>query len=281
MKKLKVEIDGKSGFCFGVTSAIKKAEEVLSEGKDLYCLGEIVHNEEENERLRELGLKTIEKPDFESLKDKTVMFRAHGEPPISYETAEKNNLEIVDASCPIILKFHKRIKSNYTPEDNVYIFGKHNHPEIIALNGQIGNNATIFEDISELDIEKLPRKIVLYSQTTKSIERYFESVDILEKAGIEVQVNDTICRQVSKRQPNLIEFASKFDVIIFVAGKNSSNGKVLYNVCKKQNVNTYFISNPDELNSDWFKENNSVGICGATSTPLWIMEKTKSTLLDL
>ncbi len=279
MLNLKVEIDNKSGFCFGVTSAISKAEEMLRAGKDLYCLGDIVHNEVENERLRNLGLKTINTEEFNKLDNETVLFRAHGEPPISYQTAKNNNIEVIDASCPIILKFHKKIKTNYHQYDNVYIFGKHNHPEIIGLNGQIGNSAVIFQDISELKIEEMPKKIVLYSQTTKSLEKYFEAVEQFENAGIEVEVNDTICRQVSRRQPNLIQFSQKFDKILFVAGKNSSNGKVLYDVCREHNSNTIFISNPDEITIDLFQKDESVGICGATSTPLWIMEKAEKILL--
>lgn len=275
---LKIELDEKSGFCFGVIGAINKAEAELDRSTELYCLGEIVHNDEEIKRLEQKGLITIDRSRFNELKNKIIMFRAHGEPPASYKQANDNNNKIIDASCPIILRMHKQISESYNNNENIYIYGKPNHPEVIGLNGQIDNKAFIFDNITELKIDSIPVNITLFSQTTMSLGEFRKIVSFLESSGIKVKVKDTICRQVSNREPYLKEFSSRFDKIIFVAGRDSSNGKVLFNVCKSQNPNSYFISNTKEINKDWFSAEEKVGICGATSTPMWLMKAVEDTL---
>jgi 4-hydroxy-3-methylbut-2-enyl diphosphate reductase len=208
-----------------------------------------------------------------------VLIRAHGEPPSTYELAINNNLTLIDASCPVVLKLQNRIKNSYDKDETIYIYGKHGHAEVIGLLGQTSNKAIVFQDISELDIPSLPRSITLYSQTTKSTDKFYEINKILRDNGITINTNDTICRQVSNRDKELRDFSSKFDHIVFVSGTKSSNGKVLFNVCKEKNPNTYFISNPDEVDPSWFKENESIGICGATSTPMWLMEQVKERIV--
>jgi len=275
---LKIKIDINSGFCFGVTNAINKAENILQQKHELYCLGELVHNKEELRRLEQKRLKIIKYGDLTNLKNKRVLFRAHGEPPESYKLAEKNNNTIIDASCPTILKIQKQIKDSYNNKENIYIFGKHNHPEIIGLTGQVNNNAIVFEDINELKINKLPRKLTLFSQTTKDINSFFEIVDILKQNGIDVKVQNTICKQVYKRQEELNDFAKGHNKIIFIADKSSSNGKVLFDECKNINPETYFVSSVMQIKKEWFNKNESVGICGATSTPMWLMKNAKKYL---
>lgn len=275
---LKIKIDINSGFCFGVTNAINKAENILQQKHELYCLGELVHNKEELRRLEQKRLKIIKYGDLTNLKNKRVLFRAHGEPPESYKLAKKNNNTIIDASCPTILKIQKQIKDSYNNKENIYIFGKHNHPEIIGLTGQVNNNAIVFEDINELKINKLPRKLTLFSQTTKDINSFFEIVDILKQNGIDVKVQNTICKQVYKRQEELNDFAKRHNKIIFIADKSSSNGKVLFDECKNINPETYFVSSVMQIKKEWFNKNESVGICGATSTPMWLMKNAKKYL---
>lgn len=275
---LKVEIDSNSGFCFGVVYAIEMAEEILDEQGYLYCLGDIVHNDEEVKRLENKGLKIIDHAILKNLTDEKVLIRAHGEPPSTYELALKNNLELIDASCPVVLKLQNRIRKSYEKENQIYIYGKHGHAEVMGLLGQTSNNAVVFQDISELDIDKLPKNLTLYSQTTKSVDKFNEISQTLRDSGIEVDSNDTICRQVSNRDEELRDFAGNYDTIIFVSGTKSSNGKVLYQVCKNRNPETYFVSNVDDLDPTWFKENQTVGICGATSTPMWLMEEIKQRL---
>lgn len=277
---LTTEIDQKSGFCFGVISAIDKAEKTLDSNINLFCLGEIVHNDEEIKRLEQKGLTIITKEELKTINNKTILFRAHGEPPSSYELAQHNNNLIVDASCPIILKLQKIVKQSYDNNENIYIFGKRNHPEIIAINGQIENKAFVFENLEELELNRIPKKITLYSQTTQSLEKFRIIVQTLLKAGIDVDVKDTICRQVSNREPNLIKFCKRFNKIIFIAGTNSSNGKVLYNICKKINDNTHYVSSPDQIKKEWFNKNDKVGICGGTSTPMWLMKKAEEKILS-
>lgn len=279
MKGLKVHIDDHSGFCFGVVYAIEMAEEILDEQGYLYCLGDIVHNDEEVNRLTRKGLKIIDHGDLHGLKDEKVLIRAHGEPPSTYELAIKNNLTLIDASCPVVLKLQNRIKNSFDKDENIYIYGKHGHAEVIGLLGQTNNKAVVFQDISELDLPNLPKNLTLYSQTTKSADNFYEINRILQENGISVNSNDTICRQVSNRDKELRDFADKFDKIIFVSGTKSSNGKVLYNVCKEKNPQTYFVSNPDQIEESWFEHGNSVGICGATSTPMWLMEHVKERIL--
>lgn len=279
MLNLRVHIDQHSGFCFGVVYAIEMAEEILDNEGYLYCLGDIVHNDEEVKRLTKKGLIIINHDDLKKLKGENVLIRAHGEPPSTYELAINNNLTLIDASCPVVLKLQNRIKNSYDKDETIYIYGKHGHAEVIGLLGQTGNKAIVFQDISELDIPSLPRSITLYSQTTKSTDKFYEINQILRDNGITINTNDTICRQVSNRDKELRDFSSKFDHIVFVSGTKSSNGKVLFNVCKDKNPNTYFVSNPDEVNASWFKANESIGICGATSTPMWLMEQVKERIV--
>jgi 4-hydroxy-3-methylbut-2-enyl diphosphate reductase len=275
MMNLKVHIDQHSGFCFGVVYAIEMAEEILEEQGYLYCLGDIVHNDEEVNRLTSKGLKIIDHNELKNLQNEKVLIRAHGEPPSTYELAINNNLTLIDASCPVVLKLQNRIKNSFDKDETIYIYGKHGHAEVIGLLGQTNNKAVVFQDIKELDLPSLPKNLTLYSQTTKSTDKFYEINDVLKENGIAVNTNDTICRQVSNRDKELREFADKFDKIIFVSGTKSSNGKVLYNVCKEKNPHTFFVSNPSQVLKEWFGPNESVGICGATSTPMWLMEQVK------
>ncbi|MEY3677955.1 MAG: hypothetical protein RI924_96 [Bacteroidota bacterium] len=276
--QLKVSIDGDSGFCFGVVYAIDMAEEILADQGYLYCLGDIVHNDEEVERLKAKGLKIIEHDDLKSLKNEKVLIRAHGEAPETYRTALENNITLIDASCPVVLKLQNRIKNSYDDQEKILIFGKHGHAEVIGLQGQTNNNALVFQDLAELDEVELPQSFTLYSQTTKSTDKFYHIKDELISRGYEVKAHDTICRQVSNRDKELPEFVKNFDKIIFVSGKKSSNGKVLYEVCRKHNPNTYFVSSSDELSKAMFNAGDKVGICGATSTPMWLMEEVKQVI---
>ncbi len=278
---LTVHIDKNSGFCFGVVEAINKAEKELEKGSELYCLGDIVHNDEEINRLTKKGIKIVDKKTFRTIKDKTVLFRAHGEPPETYKLADSNNIKIIDASCPIIKKLQQRIQRSYENNENIMIYGKPNHPEVIALNGHIGNSAIIVQNIDGLDLEKIPGKVTLYSQTTQSLDGFYDLVDLLKKAGKNVKVKDTVCRRVSNRRSQLEKFCTNYDKIVFVAGKRSSNGRVLFEVCKKVNPDVFFISNRGEIKQRWFKPDDSVGVTGATSTPKWLMEDIKRFLEQL
>ncbi|NII85170.1 MULTISPECIES: 4-hydroxy-3-methylbut-2-enyl diphosphate reductase [unclassified Pedobacter] len=275
---LQVNIDKSSGFCFGVVYAIEMAEDILDNEGYLYCLGDIVHNDEEVERLTNRGLKIIDHEVLKNLRDEKVLIRAHGEAPSTYQLALENNLTLIDASCPVVLKLQNRIKNSHDDDEQVLIFGKHGHAEVIGLQGQTDGKAIVFQDLAELDNVELPARFTLYSQTTKSTDKFYHIKDELLSRGYEVKANDTICRQVSNRYEELEDFVSHYDKIVFVSGKKSSNGKVLYDVCKKHNDNSYFISNVEELDQTWFNENDKVGICGATSTPMWLMEKVKTAL---
>jgi 4-hydroxy-3-methylbut-2-en-1-yl diphosphate reductase len=275
MMNLSVTIDPKSGFCFGVVYAIDMAEEILEEEGQLYCLGDIVHNDEEVERLKKKGLTIIHQDDLKNIKDAKVLIRAHGEAPDTYRTALENNIQLIDASCPVVLKLQNRVKLSYDKGENIIIYGKHGHAEVIGLKGQTDEKALVFQSIEELESLDLPQKITLYSQTTKSTDNFYKIKESLIEKGYEVQANDTICRQVSNRDEELRSFATAYDKIVFVSGKKSSNGKVLYEVCKRQNPNTVFISSAEEIVPELFEKNNTVGICGATSTPMWLMEKVK------
>ena len=282
MLNLQVSIDNNSGFCFGVVYAIQMAEDYLDEYGKLYCLGDIVHNDEEVERLKKKGLVTISHEDLPNLKHERVLIRAHGEPPETYKTALENDIELIDASCPVVLKLQHRVREAYNEvEAPIYIYGKHGHAEVKGLVGQTSGDAVVFQDISELDNKELPSKIALFSQTTKDTHKLYEIRDKLNARGVEVDFNDTICRQVSSRDIQLRDYVKNFDRIIFVSGTKSSNGKVLYGVCKENNPNSYFISSPSEINSEWFNSGDKVGICGATSTPLWLMEDVKAALEKL
>ncbi|WP_419700096.1 4-hydroxy-3-methylbut-2-enyl diphosphate reductase [Mucilaginibacter sp. NFX135] len=276
--QLKVTIDQDSGFCFGVVYAIDMAEEILAEDGYLYCLGDIVHNDEEVERLKALGLRIIEHSELANLRNEKVLIRAHGEAPDTYRIALENNITLIDASCPVVLKLQNRIKTSYDANEKILIFGKHGHAEVIGLEGQTNNEAIVFQDIAELDNVELPENITLYTQTTKSMEKFYGIKDELISRGYNLKANDTICRQVSNRDKDLPKFASKFDKIVFVSGRKSSNGKVLFEVCRKHNPNTYFISSASELDKTTFSPNDTIGIAGATSTPMWLMQDVKAAL---
>lgn len=276
-----VEIDNNSGFCFGVVYAIHMAEEILDETGHLYCLGDIVHNDEEVERLKKKGLKIIDHETLKTLHHERVLIRAHGEPPETYKLALDNDIELVDASCPVVLKLQNRVREAHNDEEKIIIYGKHGHAEVDGLKGQTNGEAIVIEKFEELDLHELPKKVQLFSQTTKSTKNLYALKGILENKGIEVDFNDTLCRQVSNRDGELRKFATRFDKIIFVAGKKSSNGKVLYDVCKDVNPNTFFVSSKNELQKEWFAEGDKVGICGATSTPQWQMEDVKEAILEL
>lgn len=277
-KNLQVTIDKDSGFCFGVVYAIDMAEEILDRDGYLYCLGDIVHNDEEVARLKAKGLRIISHDELQGLKNEKVLIRAHGEAPETYRTALENSITLIDASCPVVLKLQNRIKTSHDENEKILIFGKHGHAEVIGLQGQTNNEALVFQDIDELDGADLPAQFTLYSQTTKSVDRFYAIKEELINRGYEVKANDTICRQVSNRYEDLGTFAAQFEKVIFVSGKKSSNGKVLFDVCKKVNPNTYFISGPEELDARTFADNETIGICGATSTPMWLMRKVKETL---
>jgi 4-hydroxy-3-methylbut-2-enyl diphosphate reductase len=277
---LSVDIDRASGFCFGVVYAIDMAEDILNTEEYLYCLGDIVHNDEEVSRLTDKGLRIIDHDQLQTLRNEKVLIRAHGEAPSTYQLALENNLTLIDASCPVVLKLQNRIKNSHDDEEQILIFGKHGHAEVIGLQGQTDGKAIVFQDLAELDAVALPAKFTLYSQTTKSTDKFYHIKDELINRGYEVKANDTICRQVSNRYGDLEKFVVNYDKILFVSGKKSSNGKVLYDVCKKYNDNSYFISNIEEIDMNWFAANDKVGICGATSTPMWLMEQVKVFLLN-
>lgn len=277
---LTVSIDKASGFCFGVVYAIDMAEDILDQEPYLYCLGDIVHNDEEVKRLTARGLRIIDHDQLSLLRNEKVLIRAHGEAPSTYELALHNGLTLIDASCPVVLKLQNRIKTSYDENEQILIFGKHGHAEVIGLQGQTNGNAIVFQDISELDDMALPSKFTLYSQTTKSTDKFYAIKDELLRRGYDVNANDTICRQVSNRYSDLEKFVQYYDKVIFVSGKKSSNGKVLFDVCKKFNPHSYFISNVEDLDLSWFEPNDKVGICGATSTPMWLMEQVKEKLQE-
>ncbi|MGK9127532.1 4-hydroxy-3-methylbut-2-enyl diphosphate reductase [Olivibacter sp. SA151] len=276
--QLRVSIDKDSGFCFGVVYAIDMAEEILEEEGYLYCLGDIVHNDEEVSRLKAKGLRIISHEDLPKLRNEKVLIRAHGESPETYKIALENNITLIDASCPVVLKLQNRIKTSYDDKERILIFGKHGHAEVIGLQGQTNNEAIVFQDLEELDALELPGKFTLYSQTTKSTDKFYQIKDELLKRGYEVKANDTICRQVSNRYEDLAKFAKQFNRIVFVSGRKSSNGKVLYDVCLRNNPKSIFISDPAELDASMFGPNETIGVCGATSTPMWLMQKVKEQL---
>ncbi|MBC6988596.1 4-hydroxy-3-methylbut-2-enyl diphosphate reductase [Hymenobacter sp. BT491] len=278
---LSVRIDPNSGFCFGVIYAIQMAEDILAEEAYLYCLGDIVHNDEEVERLEKRGLRIIDYETFAQLRNEKVLIRAHGEPPSTYQMALQNNLTLIDASCPVVLKLQNRIKTSYDKREQIFIYGKHGHAEVRGLLGQTSGDAVVFENIDELLRHELPANITLYSQTTKSTDSFYRIKGELEQRGYAVNANDTICRQVSNRDKDLRKFAAQYGQIVFVSGTKSSNGKVLYQVCKDTNPRTHFISKVEEIQAGWFQPGDSVGICGATSTPMWLMEDVRDALLSL
>ena len=280
--KLKIEIDEGSGFCFGVTTAIKKAEEELANGEVLYCLGDIVHNGMEVQRLEDKGLITIDHDQLRKLHNVKVLLRAHGEPPATYELARQKNIEIIDATCPVVLALQRRIKKQYegvgqkNGNAQIVIFGKNGHAEVLGLVGQTQGNAIVIENLEDVKDLDFNRDIYLYSQTTKNLDEFHCIISYIQQHISKTAVFrsfDTICRQVANRMPNIAAFAKRHDVVIFVAGKKSSNGRVLYNECLRVNKRSHQVEGPEEINMQWFDSAATVGICGATSTPKWLMEK--------
>ncbi len=286
---MKIDIEAESGFCFGVSRAIELAEEELEKGNKVYCLGEIVHNRKEVDRLQSKGLVFIEHDELKELKNSKVLIRAHGEPPSTYDLANRNNLEIIDGTCPIVKKLQKRIKEKYLEDKSgqILIYGKEDHPEVIGLKGQTDGNAVVVKEPQMLSKLKLKGKISLFSQTTMDTEGFqILSVKLSEPAGndrnrnVDIEIHDTICRHISHRQPGLIRFANEHDVIIFVAGKNSSNGRILFDICKKANPESHLVSECHEIRKEWFDGYESTGICGATSTPKWLLQEVSDYISD-
>lgn len=284
-----IEIDSESGFCFGVVTAIRKAEEELAKSGTLFCLGDIVHNSGEVERLQDKGLRTITHDDLSQLRNVKVLLRAHGEPPSTYRTASANGIEIIDATCPVVLKLQQRIKALYDnsePDERpqIVIYGKVGHAEVNGLVGQTESHAIVVEDIAGLDLVDFGRPVALYSQTTKSLEGFNAIIAEIERRmqpGVEFRYFDTICRQVSNRVDRLRRFARGKDVVLFVAGAKSSNGKILFGHCLDENPRTHLLADESGLRSEWFDGASTVGICGATSTPRWLMERVRDSLANL
>lgn len=282
---IQIEIDSGSGFCFGVTTAISKAEEELSRSDTLYCLGDIVHNGMEVERLHLQGLQTIDHSQLSQLHDVKVLLRAHGEPPATYATAERNHIEIIDATCPVVLQLQRRIKRQYdeNPQAQIVIFGKNGHAEVLGLVGQTDGSAIVVENLDDASHLCFDRDIYLYSQTTKSLDEFHALIAYIQ-AHISPQATfrsfDTICRQVANRMPNIAAFAARHDMILFVSGHKSSNGKVLFNECLRVNANSHHIEQPSEIDLHWLDGVKTIGICGATSTPKWIMEQCRDHILE-
>lgn len=279
-----IEIDQYSGFCFGVTRAINMAEEQLADTGHLYCLGDIVHNSNEVERLKQEGLETITHEQLKELHDVNVLLRAHGEPPETYEIARRNNIKIIDATCPVVLKLQQRIKHTYNDEPNepqIVIYGKRGHAEVNGLVGQTSGKALVIESVNEIDKIDFSRNVYLYSQTTKSVQELkmiIEAVKHRMTDGAELKSYDTICRSVANRIPQIREFATRHDLILFVCGSKSSNGKILFGECLDANPNSHLVSNESEINPQWLVGKKSIGICGATSTPMWLMNSVKSAI---
>ncbi len=284
-----IEIDSESGFCFGVVTAIRKAEEELAKSGTLFCLGDIVHNSGEVERLQDKGLRTITHDDLSQLRNVKVLLRAHGEPPSTYRTASANGIEIIDATCPVVLRLQRRIKQAYDnsePDERpqIVIYGKVGHAEVNGLVGQTEGHAIVVEDIAGLDLVDFGRPVALYSQTTKSLEGFNAIIAEIERRmqpGVEFRYFDTICRQVSNRVDRLRRFARGKDVVLFVAGAKSSNGKILFGHCLDENPRTHLLADESGLRSEWFDGASTVGICGATSTPRWLMERVRDSLANL
>ncbi len=279
-----IEIDENSGFCFGVTTAIRKAEEELRQSDSLRCLGDIVHNSEECERLRTLGLQSIDHQLYDTLHDTKVLLRAHGEPPSTYLTARTNNINLIDATCPVVLQLQKRIRNEYSdnPQAQIVIFGKTGHAEVLGLVGQTDGHAIVLSTADDVDTLDFRRDIRLFSQTTQPLSE-FQKIEHIIRSRIVAPATfksyDTICRQVSNRIPRMLEFAARHDAILFVCGSKSSNGKVLFNACKSVNQNSYFVESPADIDYNTISRFSSLGICGATSTPKWLMEQCREAIL--
>lgn len=291
---MEVSIDKNSGYCFGVEFAIKMAEDEMQDADKLYCLGDIVHNDMEVQRLGKKGLQVISREELRNLHDCKVLIRAHGEPPETYKTAIENNIELIDASCPVVLKLQHRVKNAFDKmekeEGQIIIYGKKGHAEVIGLTGQTMEKAIVVMEDKDLEQIDFSRPVTLFSQTTKSTKGFYELKEKIDtrireaKGSIEAvdfTANDSICRQVSNREPQLQRFAAENEVIIFVSGKKSSNGKALYEVCRKENERSYFVENEQGIDETWFKAGDKVGICGATSTPMWLMEQVRDFIRSL
>lgn len=285
----KVEIDKGSGFCFGVTTAISKAEEELAKGENLYCLGDIVHNGQECERLEQLGLISIDHQQFSALKNAKVLLRAHGEPPGTYRLAEENHITLIDATCPVVLRLQKRIKQEFDTakaegkEKQIVIFGKNGHAEVLGLVGQTNGTAIVIESLDEARSLDFSKDIFLYSQTTKSLDEFRQIVTYIQEhiaPDATFKYYDTICRQVANRMPDIQNFAASHELIFFVCGHKSSNGKILFQECKKVNPNSYQIDGPEEIDRSLLEGVKSIGICGATSTPKWLMEACQKAIME-
>ncbi len=283
---MNITIDKNSGYCFGVEFAIQMAEDEMLDGNNLYCLGDIVHNDMEVQRLHQKGLRIIDRTDLAELRDCKVLIRAHGEPPETYQLALANNIELVDASCPVVLKLQNRVKNAFDHVEDIngqiVIYGQPGHAEVIGLTGQTRGKAIIVMNEQDLNKIDFTRPVTLFSQTTKSTKGFYHIKALIEERlaqannslrTVEFNANDSICRQVSNREPQLQRFAQEQDVIIFVSSKKSSNGKALYSVCRAENKRSHFIANENDLQPAWFLEADRVGICGATSTPMWLMEQ--------
>ena len=282
---IQIEIDNGSGFCFGVTTAIKKAEEELRLGASLYCLGDIVHNGMEVERLHEQGLITINHDDLQQLHGAKVLLRAHGEPPSTYQLAQGNNIEIIDATCPVVLQLQRRIKRQYdsNPDAQIVIFGKNGHAEVLGLVGQTEGHAIVVENLRDVKELDFTRDIYLYSQTTKNLDEFHEIIEFIQghiAEGATFRSFATICRQVANRMPAIAAFAERHDLILFVSGRKSSNGRVLFNECLQRNPRSHHIESPTEIEMAWLEGVETIGICGATSTPKWLMEQCRDYILD-
>lgn len=282
-----IEIDEGSGYCFGVTTAINKAEEELATGAPLCCLGDIVHNGSECDRLREKGLVTIDHAAFSKLgKGAKVLLRAHGEPPATYAAAHERGIELVDATCPVVLQLQRRIRRVFEEPGHpqIVIYGKRGHAEVLGLVGQTEGQAIVIECPEEADVLDFQRDICLFSQTTKPLEGFQQVVNYINQRiqpTAKFRFFDTICRQVANRLPNIRKFAARHDVILFVCGLKSSNGRVLFEACRKVNPATYMADRPSAIHKEWFAKAHSVGICGATSTPKWLMEDCREAILKL
>jgi len=290
---MRVTIDRHSGFCWGVVRTIEIAQEEMKDIPELFSLGPVIHNPREIDRLGRMGMKVVSYDDLATMKGKKVLVRAHGEPPSTYETAKQYGVTLVDATCPVVTKVQERIRKYYNSGYQVVIFGKKEHAEVIGLAGQINNEAVVIKTVDEIAMVDPSRKTVLFSQTTMDKATFSEiarrlkeriaefEVATFEESAIDFHAKDTICGQVSGRDAKLREFAAQNDVMIFVAGRSSSNGKVLYDVCRKANLNTHFVEDESEVRTEWFHGVNTVGISGATSTPQWLMEKVQQHIEQL
>lgn len=288
-REMNIIIDTDAGFCFGVRNSISTAEELVSGGESIKCLGNLVHNEKEISRLELLGLEVIDFEQFKKLKNETVLLRAHGEIPETYEIAKHNNIKLIDTTCPIVSSLQKKVFCSWEEVaekgGQIVIFGKENHPEVKGLNGQTGKTAIIIEDKNDISKIDFLRSIHLFSQTTNNRNTFDEIKDIIraraEKNSVKLFINSSICKQVVNREDSIINLAKTNDVVIFVAGKHSSNGKTLFDICKKNNANSHYISSVDELQIKWFENYNNVAITGSTSTPVWLLEEVKEEILKI